>query len=172
MSLPIIPNGQPSWVVRNSITDIDGHTEKENRTGFGPVNPRQDLSAEGQSRLHQIAEAAEWASPFATIRLALDDAGESPPSVLMYRAQHGTGLVVAPTCTRVSDGVVEIEWATSYVDSYNQAGTVNITAVQITAEGASVSGVPSYTIEDPATIRVYADTDGSVTCTVWTQGDE
>lgn len=46
---------------------------------------------------------------------------EAPPSVVSYSGCHGTGVSVAPSISRVSAGVVDLEWEQVYTDPHGTA---------------------------------------------------
>lgn len=165
------PNGYASWTRANDLTDIDGHENKHNRAGFGGTDVETDLSAEGQSRLQQIVIAAQNVMPLTVLTMKLNDTGAQEPTILSHLGQYGTGVAQAPSCTRVSDGVVEIVWDAAYTDFFGVSGAVDITAVQVTMHTESSSHVCTYKIIDPLTIRVYAEYSSTITVTAWNGGN-
>lgn len=164
----ITPKGTPCWDRNTSYQDFDGHLEKQNRTGYGAANIKEDVSAEGFSQSTHVLEAVAWTAPFAIMRLTLDD-GYDAPTILTHLGMYGPGLVLSPTVSG-GDGYAKIQWEASYADSYGRSASTNITACQVSQEGTSVSNPPSYVLEDARTVLVYADPESTVTLTLWSGG--
>lgn len=172
--MTITPFGFPSWLRNNNITDVDGHPDKRNRDGSFPVDPKTDLSAEGQSRLHQIVYALEKTAPFAVMKIDPD----APGYVASYLGQHGIGITNAPTVTRVATGYWRIVWAASYTDPYNVLGATRITTAQSSPYRLGGNRLYSdWEIINDRTVEVrvweeaWLNIDGIFSLTVWTEGD-
>ena len=108
--------------------------------------------AEQHARLSADLKAAVSAAPFALIRFATDNT-----TPLAYIAQHGVGVSAAPTLTVLGVGDIELLWAASYQDEYDNAWGSNITQAVATAHqafGYTTNCVAVVTLVSSRQIRV------------------
>jgi hypothetical protein len=102
--------------------------------GFSPCplplggNAFDGLTAEQHARVAADLKAVVQTAPFAV--LTFDTESTTP---IAYLAQHGTGVLAAPTLTLLGPGDVRVTWAASYLDEYDNAYAPNITHAQATA---------------------------------------
>ena len=178
--MAITPTGSPAWVRAMSHEDYGGHTDKTNWQSQGVVNPRTDVGADAFSSLCSHLAACARTAPFCVISLTLNDTSPAAPTVNSVRMMTGvrstsyaggsapTGF---PTCTRVSDGVAYITFASSYDDPYGIAGAYTPAHAEATAQDSgdivantSITGQDVYVT---LTNSGAAYQDGTVTVVVY-----
>lgn len=133
--MAIVPTGSPAWVRNADHTTYGGNTAKTNWHSQGVTNAQTDIGAEAFVRMCEDLSAVVRTAPFCVLTLVCDDVTPGPPTV--FAINQMTGVTVTsyvgnappagfPSAARNGNGDVTITWATSYTDSYNVSGNVNI----------------------------------------------
>lgn len=128
----------PAWVRNPDITFYGGNVNKKNYLDQGSIDPETDIDASEYSGLVDHMAAAVRTSPFAI--MTIDVSTPTSPTFDFYNGQPGSGDSVKPTLSG-SAGSLTITYATSYNDSYGQAGTTNIQAAHVTPIGGADTGI-------------------------------
>lgn len=159
----IVPSGAPAWVRSNDHTVYGGNTEKTNYQSQGVVNPRTDVGAEAIARMAADLEACARTAAFCELTIQCDDATPANPTVLVVNQMSGSRVVSYaggsppagfPYAIRVSNGVVDVNWASSYNDPYSVAGAVNIKHALAAAHGTSALAT-TCSVSSTTSVRVY-----------------
>lgn len=128
------------------------------------------LVAEQHARIAADLKAVVSTAPFAV--LTLDTSSTTP---IAYAAQHGVGVLSAPTITLVSPGVVTVQWLPGYLDEYDNLCPLNIRMASATAHHSNLFAGAAVAVEliaeqeiglsvyDPSTGAV----DAIVTLVIW-----
>lgn len=146
--MTVTPDGTPAWERTASADIYGGHPDKRDFGNLGVINPKTDVSAVQFARLCADMAAVARVAPFSVITLTCDDTSPAAPTVNGLRQMNGvssTGYVGdsppagMPTCTRVSDGKVQIAWPPSVSDEFGISGDVILDHAH-----ASVLGESAY----------------------------
>lgn len=175
--MTVTPAGLPAWSRTADFSTYGGHTDKKNYQAQGVVNPRTDVSAEQFASLVADAAAVSRTADFAVVTFTCRDSTTDDPTLDSYLGMHGVGAAAAPTLTRISDGLVELQWDATYTDPYGVSQAVNITGGGPQAHG-STALAPTLELIDARTVRVHIKNmsdayvqDKKITLTVTTGGD-
>jgi hypothetical protein len=134
--MAIVPSGVPPWVRTNDLTHYGGHPNKENYLSRGSIDPLTDVDASQFSRLASDVAALQRVAQFCTLTILCNDSVPAAPTVEYVHMQTGvTAISYAgddppdgfPSAERVSNGVVDITFDSSYTDPYNVSGAFSIT---------------------------------------------
>lgn len=133
--MTITPNGAPAWLRTASLASYDGDLNKKNYLSLGVVDPLTDVGAEGFSRIVADLAAVVRVSAFCEMSISCMDSTTLVP--IVNSASLMSGITTAsyvgnapptgfPTVSRVSDGVVLITFASSYLDLYGVSGAFSV----------------------------------------------
>lgn len=134
--MTITPAGSTTWEREASADIYGGHADKEDYQGQGVVNPKTDISAAQFARLCADVAANSRTAPFSVVTLTCNDSSPAAPTV-SYVNQMDVGISATsyagdsppsgfPTCTRVSDGKVQIAWPALPADDFGVTGALVI----------------------------------------------
>jgi hypothetical protein len=129
-------------------------------------------TAEQQSRAAADLRALALTAPFARINIT-GVASPSGVTINAYTAQHGSGVGVAPTATRLGSGRYRLLWPGTLEDAYGNAWPVNLRGAKGSALNTGFPRVVSCEIFAPNDLRVYIRTgpgavvEGTASVTIW-----
>jgi hypothetical protein len=170
------PTGSPLWARTAEIGHYGGNVNKSNYLSRGAIDALTDVDAEQFARLTADVTAFALTAPFCTLSFGCrDSATPGAPIIGGYRESGAvqpmggvhmcTGIRLVPyvgdeapagfpSATRVSDGVVDITFAASYLDGYGVEGAFSVTHVK---PGCAVANAVQRVVAEvtgPQTIRV------------------
>lgn len=141
------PTGDPLWARNSDASTYGGHPEKRNYQSQDAVNPLTDVTAEEFIRLCADVAGLASVAPFAILTLTCNDATTEDPTVNSAFQSNGVSLngyaggfppTGFPTCTRVSDGKVQVQWSQSQSDDYGVAYDLDLYHAHASVLGSSV----------------------------------
>lgn len=132
--MTITPAGSVTWEREASADIYGGHADKEDYQGQGVVNAKTDISAAQFARLCADVAAVSRTAPYSVVTLTCNDTSPAAPTVnSVMQMDVGSTLVAYagdspasgfPTCTRVSDGKVQIVWPSLPADDFGVTGAL------------------------------------------------
>jgi hypothetical protein len=142
--MTVIPTGLPAWARTTSHTHYGGNVGKRNHLLQGVIDPETDVSAEQLARMASDLAAIARVSPFASMIVTCDDT-PGIPTVEWISMMTGVTSNYAgnsppagfPSVARVSNGVVDITFASSYSDDYGVAQPISVVPGGATIRGAT-----------------------------------
>lgn len=155
--MTITPAGTVPWSGDATAATYGGHPDKANYHGQDIINPLTDVSAAQFARLCADVAANTRTATYCTLRLTTNDTSPAAPTVEALK-QMDVGVLTAPyegdnppagfpTCTRVSDGKVQIVWPSSPSDDF---GVVSADALDLQHAHGEVFGYNDYAKVKPS----------------------
>jgi hypothetical protein len=146
--MSVTPTGAPAWSRTADAEIYGGHADKRDYQTQGVVNPKTDVSAAQFARLCADVAACARVASFCQLTLTCDDATPDDPTVNFVRqmdlGQNTAGYAGDsppsgfPTCTRVSDGKVQVVLASTPADDFSVSQALTTYHAQADVLGSSV----------------------------------